>query len=527
MPTGTGKTITFLSAAKQLGKKTLILVHREELLNQTYEKAKLCGYAQDEISLVNSKEKNKISNLTIAMVPTLIRNLDKYRADEVEAMIIDEAHHATAQSYKDIIKHFEIFEKDKYLLGFTATPLRGDKSCLSTIFKSHTFKMTLSEATQQGYIVPVSGMRVEMKKSLQEIETHQGDYDISQLDKVMNCEEINNLVAEKCQNLGKTPGIVFCTSVDHAQEIAKKLRQKKRKAISISYKTTKKTLDRIFDLLRQGRIEFITNAIKLSEGFDHPAISSIIIARPTRSPVLYKQMIGRGLRKYSNKRDCFVLEFTSNDPKMMRWEDIDENSTFQTETIEEKKSREQALAVYRQRFQNGNLKVLDVRISPFTFYECYVRRIFKYKKIYYIVVFQEGFSVIKGKPVNIKGYIDKMIIPFAYIFFWKKELEQFYLWKDGYGPISKNIETYDSLPLGVEKYAIGQKMGKWYPSEEETINQKQKYFIKQHDIKIEKGTSARKAEMIIEEYIIKKIIDKYISTDELENSLINQSIISI
>ena len=75
------------------------------------------------------------------------------------------------------------------------------------------------------------------------------------------------------------------------------LREEKRKSISVSYKTSKKTLGHYHRMLQRGRIDFITNAIKLSEGFDHPPIQSVILARPTRSPVLYKQMIGRGLEK--------------------------------------------------------------------------------------------------------------------------------------------------------------------------------------------------------------------------------------
>lgn len=244
MPTGTGKTITFLSAIKDQNKKCLILVHRTELLSQTKEKALLLGFKKEEISLITSEDKQPLKLITIAMIPTLIRNLERYDPNDVEMMVIDEAHHATANSYRTIISHFRIFEDKKLLLGFTATPLRGDKQQLSNIFHSHSFKMTLSEATQNGYICPVHGMKVDIDRSLSEIETVQGDYDIQQLDKIMNCDSINELVASKCCYIKKTPGILFCTSVDHAKKLSLLLRKNKRKAISVSYLTPKQTLEK-------------------------------------------------------------------------------------------------------------------------------------------------------------------------------------------------------------------------------------------------------------------------------------------
>ena len=248
------------------------------------------------MAIISAEKKEKLSVLNIAMVQSLNRNLEKYLPEDIEMIIVDEAHHATANSYLNIFKHFRIFEEKKFIFGFTATPLRGDRDHLSNVFHSHSFKMTLSEATKLGYIVPVSGIRIEMSKSLSEIEMQQGDYDLQQLERVMNCDSVNDMIVEKCKFLQKTPSIIFTTSVDHAEKISKKLRENGRKAISVSYRTSKKTLSIIFKMLQRGSIDFITNAVKLSEGFDYPALKGVILARPTRSPVLYKQMIGRGLR---------------------------------------------------------------------------------------------------------------------------------------------------------------------------------------------------------------------------------------
>lgn len=510
MPTGTGKTITFLNAAKQLNKKCLILVHREELLNQTYDKARLCGFEENDISIICAGKKEHLSHLNIAMVQTLSRNLTRYKAEEIEMMIVDEAHHSTADSYRKIFDHFQIFEKRKTLLGFTATPLRGDNACLSSIYESHSFKMTLSEATQNGYICPVHGMRVIIDKELQEIENTGGDYKIDDLDKVMNCEAINQVVVERCQHLEKVPALIFCTSVDHAQKLAALLREKNRSAECVSYKTDKQELKIILDNLKSGKIEFITNAVKLSEGFDYPPIQSIISVRPTRSPVLYKQIIGRGLRKSEGKYDCFVLEFCGNDPKMINWEDIDNNSTFQSFTESQKKSREEALSFYHNRFTSPNVRILDVRISPFQFYECKIRRVVKFKHFFYLphdwgfTVFQLKKSYGPGKGADRESgfnlWCDEV--------FWKEKYMNFYIWGESdylwyqphgwYSPmIPKLISNYAS------KQADGQ-MGRWYPSEEESVSGIQKKFLKS-SLKL----SARKTEMYIEDSAIKQALQKY------------------
>lgn len=510
MPTGTGKTITFLSLARKFNKKTLIIVHREELLKQTYEKAKLCGYAENEVSLIFSEDKQEIKLLTISMVQSLNRNLGKYKPEDVEMIVVDEAHHATASSYKKIFDYFQVFEKLKSLFGFTATPLRGDKDLLSSIFFSHSFKMTLEEATQEGFIVPVSGIRVQVEKSFKDIDTKQGDYDISQLDKVMNCDSMNDLVVEKCKYLNKTPGIIFCTSVNHAEELASRLRKEKRKSISISHKTSKRTCAIIYRMLKDGRIDFITNAIKLSEGFDYPPIQSVILARPTRSPVLYKQMIGRGLRNSEGKLDCHVLEFTSNDEKMMKWEDIDNNATFQAISIENRKTREQAKDKYRQIFNNSNVEILDVRISPFDFYECKVRRILKYKNFYY-VPFSYGFflcEIREGSKYN-KSW-GKLFDVYGSMFFWEKEYKSFYPWGEpNYKMNGFQPQIMESILLRFPLYAKVNNLGKWYPSETQKPTRKHKLLAQEFGLNPNKLTSARHAEMEIEKKSIQMAIDKF------------------
>lgn len=515
MPTGTGKTITFLSCAKFKNKKCLILVHRNELLEQTFEKAKKVGYLESDISIINAEIKSEIKKLTIAMVPTLTRNLNRYSPDDIEMMIIDEAHHSTAESYRKIIDYFNIFEHKKTLLGFTATPLRSDSMILSSLYHSHSFKMTLSEATQNGYICPVHGMRVDIKKGLENVKNEGGDYKIEDLDKIMNCNSINQLVADRCEHLYKIPAIIFCTSVDHATKINDLLQQRSRKSAVVSYKTPKKDLEKILESLKKGELEFITNAVKLSEGFDFPAIQSVILARPTRSPVLYKQMIGRGLRNHPHKYDCFVLEFCGNDPSMICWEDIDENCTFQCSSENEKKDRNEALSIYKSKF-GPNVVVLDVRLSPFKFYECKIQRLVKFRNTFRFAPFQEGFIVFEFRSFKNNSNISLDLMGkelYVHVCFWKEPYKSFYVW-DGGGPLwgarsNKDMTyagwRYEELNKQCHFYLEKQRgFSKWYPSEEEPMTKKQHKFF-HHPLKM----SARKAEMFLEDCSIKIAIKKF------------------
>lgn len=535
MPTGTGKTITFLFQALKMKKPVLILVHREELLNQTLEKAILIGFKKDEIGIISSGNKDEIKPLTIAMVQTLNRNLEKYSCDSILSMIVDEAHHSLASSYMDIFKHFKIHEENKLLLGFTATPLRGDRKMLETIYKSHSFKMTLSEATQLGFICPVYGIKIQIEKSLSQIDTVNGDYDIVQLDKVMNCDEINHLIVDKLTKLDKFPGIIFCTSIDHTHKLAKLLREKGLRAIGISYKTPKKTLEKIFRFLKEGRLHFIVNAVKLTEGFDYPPIQSIIIARPTRSPVLYKQMIGRGLRKSEGKYDCIVMEFAANDQSMINWEDIDENCSFQSYNDNDVKSREEALNIYKQRFNSDNIVIKDVRISPFNFYECKISRLIHYRKFWYLTFTDNGFTVFNLLPDPLNGKCDKDLYnSYSWLCFWKNKYKEFYVWSHGngwgevsldglfnYTKIGKNCvySTGATLKEAInwfKHYMNFNHHSRWYPSEYDPITSFQKQFLRHPYPK----TNARKCEMDIEEMAVKKAINKYFIPKKAEKLMI-------
>ena len=499
-----------------LNKRALILVHRQELLEQTRDKALLVGYSTEEVSCITSSSKEKMRRLTIAMVPTLIKNLSLYGSDEIEMMVVDEAHHSLAASYITILRHFGMLEGEKLLLGFTATPLRGDGKSLGAIYSSHSFKMTLSEATQQGYICPVHGLRINFSYNIAKIESKGGDYEPGELDKLINCEELNTLVADKCESLMRLPAIVFCTSVNHAENICRKLEEKEKRAGVVSYLKSKAANAETLRKLRNREIDYVLNAVKLTEGFDHPPIQSIVLARPTRSPALYKQMIGRGLRLSPNKYDCLVMEFAGNDPKMISWDQIDSTASFQSFARGDLIKREKAFQHYKSKFTSVHVKVLDVRVSPFSFYDCKIQRMKRYRKDFLFIPHDDGFIVgalIPFMDTNRRGMIWNARRMVNYILFWKEKYKSFTcfsageMWKSSCGwqqrECEKQLKFYADKAL-TNNDPDAPPLGKWYPSEEEGISPWQKS-------QLPSGTyaSARKAEMMIEDKAIIRAINKF------------------
>jgi len=226
-------------------------------------------------------------------------------------------------------------------------------------------------------------------------------------------------------------------------------------------------------------------------------------------------MIGRGLRNSPNKHDCFVLEFSSNDPKMLRWEDIDETCTFQSTSPEKRKTSEQARSHYKQLFKNPNIEILDVRVSPFDFYECKIRRIVKYKNFYFV---PDGNAFAVYEVKNIRGGVSRGDMGGNYF----NMYGSFYIWKERYKSFYNHDECNylmnpgctQPLPVlidAIKNYSKLNRMGTWYPSELQPTSRSQKKLMENLGMKWNTIKSARKAEMEIEERYIIKAIEKFMS----------------
>lgn len=317
LPTGTGKTVIFAEFPRyfQMKKQMLVLAHRAELLHQ----------ARDKILKANPDLKVEIeqadryagvsSDVVVASIQTLGRlgskRLEQMDPDRFFLIVVDEAHHATAETYGRVLEHLGVFQDDtrKLLVGFTATPKRGDGTGLEMVFQDIVFSRSLPEMVDAGYLVPLAGYRVETKVDLSRVRTRMGDFVNAQLSKEVNIGERNALIVDVfLRYLRDKPTLCFCVDVEHAYHVAEEFAARGISATALTGKTETLEREEILKNFREGRIQVLTNCMVLTEGYDEPSVSGIILARPTKSSLLYIQMIGRGTRLYREKKKVTIID---------------------------------------------------------------------------------------------------------------------------------------------------------------------------------------------------------------------------
>ena len=209
MATGLGKTMTF-THIKRKG-RVLVLAHREELITQPVK------YYDCPVGIEMASQYSNGEEVVIASIMSLTHRLNKLKPNDFDIIIIDEAHHAAAQSYKKIINYF----KPRLLLGFTATPNRGDKVRLDDVFQKIIFQRDLKWAIQNKYLTDINCLRVNIGYDISKVARRMGDFAVGELEEVMNTEILNGAIAEAYQKYAKGATLIFATSVEHAQNIAK------------------------------------------------------------------------------------------------------------------------------------------------------------------------------------------------------------------------------------------------------------------------------------------------------------------
>jgi len=316
LPTGTGKTIFFSSLAKEFNVPTLIIAHREELIHQAVDKLEIV-WPEADIGVVMADCDEVDKQIVVASVQTACREkrLQSLKAQDFKLLIIDEAHHATSESYQTIIRELGFFDgnKDKLLVGVTATPARGDKQSLGNVFQEVVFERSLSTMIRAGYLSDVKGKRILTQTDLSSVSVRGGDFVDYELSEIINTPQRNELVVTGFKEHASTrKAVAFCVDVAHSIALAETFNESGVKSAAV-YGDMDKTLRReILDQFNSGEIQVLTNCQLLTEGYDQPSISCIIMARPTKSVSLYTQCIGRGTRLYPGKSDCLVIDFTDN-----------------------------------------------------------------------------------------------------------------------------------------------------------------------------------------------------------------------
>lgn len=313
LPTGAGKTVVFSyiaanSAAK--GKRVLILVHRIELLRQTSAALTKAGVHH---GLINANyTPDPFASVQVASVQTLVQRIGRVRMD-YDLIIIDEAHHANASTWRKIIEA----NPRARLLGVTATPCRADGVGLGVSAGGYFDCMVMGPQTQDlidmGFLVAPKIYAPPTAIDMSDVDIVRGDYDKAQvLAKVDKPTITGDAVAHYRKYADGSPCVVFCVSVEHAQHVAEQFRAAGYRSEHADGSLPDDERQRRLNGLGNGQVQVLTTCDLISEGTDIPAIACAILLRPTASLGLFLQQVGRALRPSPGKDFAIILDHVGN-----------------------------------------------------------------------------------------------------------------------------------------------------------------------------------------------------------------------
>jgi ATP-dependent helicase IRC3 len=317
LPTGTGKTVVFsqFPGFFRMRHRMLVLAHREELLEQARDKLVRADPGLRVGIEQASRHAPDDCEVVVASVATLGRTdsarVRRLRTEDFNLCVVDEAHHATAPTYVRILEHFGFLEPGtrKLVVGFTATPKRGDGQGLDAVFQEITFARSLREMVQAGYLVPPVGYRVETDVDLTGVKTKMGDFVTAQLSHAVNTDARNDTVVKVYMRLlPDAPALCFCVDVEHAKRVATAFEDAGIAAGAVTGELERAERARLLAAFHAGEVRVLTTCMVLTEGYDEPTVRGILLARPTRSALLYTQMIGRGTRLHPGKDNVTVVD---------------------------------------------------------------------------------------------------------------------------------------------------------------------------------------------------------------------------
>lgn len=301
-PTGSGKTLIFSWLARSiLPQRTLILAHREELIDQAIAKLHSATGIVAEKEMAESCA-SLTAPVVVASVQSMIRRLDRWPHDHFGLVVADEAHHAISDSWQKVLNHFA----PARVLGVTATPDRGDKRNLGQYFERVAAEVGLFDLVHAGYLSPITLKSVPLEIDLTRVRTTAGDYNDSDLGDALApfLSRIAHVLRDECA-FRRT--LVFLPLIATSEKFAAECRAAGLRAEHVCGvdRERREKLSRF----ASGDTEVLCNAMLLTEGFDDPGIDCVVVLRPTKSRALYSQMVGRGTRIAPGKRNLLLLDF--------------------------------------------------------------------------------------------------------------------------------------------------------------------------------------------------------------------------
>ena len=317
-PTGAGKTVILSSVAGDY-RRPLVLQHRDELVSQnraTFQKVN--PKFSTDVFIADRKVFSR--GATFAMVQTLCRpsNLASM-PDDLDILVIDEAHHAAAESYQKILNRFRELNPNGHIFGLTATPNRTDKKALVGTFSTVSDIITLTELISGGFLVKPRCfvLDIGIRDALEGVPKTASDFDMGEVEAIMDHRPLNEKIIEEWKKVaGNRQTVAFCSTVAHAQHLCDAFTAAGISAVTVHGEMSEIDRRQTLKEFDAGDWQVVCNVAVLTEGWDCQPVSCVILARPCSAKSTMIQMVGRGLRKLDARRypgqvksDCIVLDF--------------------------------------------------------------------------------------------------------------------------------------------------------------------------------------------------------------------------
>jgi superfamily II DNA or RNA helicase len=311
--TGSGKTVIFcevVRGAMRRGSRVWIVVHRQELLAQCSRALEALGIMH---GLVSPGTSAGMEPVQVCSVQTLIRRLERGLMGGVELIVLDEAHHSTAGSWRAVIEA----RPDARLLGVTATPLRLDGQGLGRayggVFDSLVIGPSITSLIADGYLSPPVVYMPRQLLDMTGVRMRGGDYAVGETARRVDAPHITgDAVAHYRRICGGAPFLAYCASIKHAEHVAAEFRTAGFRVSCIDGRMGDSARRGLIDALGNNRMDGLTSCEIVSEGTDIPVVGAAILLRPTASLGLYLQQVGRALRPSPGKTRAVILDHVGN-----------------------------------------------------------------------------------------------------------------------------------------------------------------------------------------------------------------------
>ena len=305
---GAGKTVTAISDALRLGGRTLFVAHTHELVQQAWNQF-LKLWPDATTGLFFGDVKDTDADNLVGTVDSLTLHLNRFKPDDFAYLIIDEAHHATAESYQKLLRYF----RPRFTLGLTATPDRADGLSALEVFRNTAHRLTLREAVERGELVPIRCVRVRTNVDLTRVRFNQVQYNRRDIEETVLVPSRDRLIVETYRDhVPDRKAVAFCVNVRHGEELAERFRSEGIPARGVSGRMSRSDRAACLDAFARGEVRVLCACDLLNEGWDCPDVEVLLMARPTLSKVIYLQQLGRGTRKAPGKECLVVFDFVDN-----------------------------------------------------------------------------------------------------------------------------------------------------------------------------------------------------------------------